>query len=460
MEKFKVLSLFAGIGGFDLGLERTGGFETVAFCEIDPFCQRVLKKHWPEVPCYDDVRTLTAERLAADGIAVDVICGGFPCQDISTAGKGAGLAGERSGLWSEIARLVGELRPQFVIVENVSALLGRGLGTVLGDLAALGYDAEWHCIPASAVGAPHRRDRIWIIAYVDNTKRVGCDTRRDNNCQHDWNEFSATGEHAQILADANSKGLEGRSQTGDSGSQWQRSRQLIIGRIDRERAAWAVEPDVGGGLDGFSFWLDGLDISESHKLYMTYANATNTRPEEILRTLRDRIWPQADEWAIGRSFRVSSEAVLFAYVRQLEKHAANETRLQLESAQASEKELRSVRDEQEPSSASYRPECSEQSGIEHSNALQALSRLLALHAEKAWIAYRRTDAATDLGWETGIARVAHGVPARMDRLKALGNAVVPQIPELIGHAILETSKFSFAANPSGQETSRRPATAA
>jgi DNA (cytosine-5)-methyltransferase 1 len=93
---YRVLSLFAGIGGFDLGLERTGGFKTVAFCEIDPFCRRVLAKHWPGVPCYDDVRQLTGERLAADGIAVDVICGGFPCQDISIVGKRAGLEGEHS----------------------------------------------------------------------------------------------------------------------------------------------------------------------------------------------------------------------------------------------------------------------------------------------------------------------------------------------------------------------------
>ncbi|MDZ5448922.1 DNA (cytosine-5-)-methyltransferase [Labrys sp. ZIDIC5] len=165
--KFRVLDLFSGIGGFSLGLERTGGFETVAFCEIEPFPRKVLKKHWPNVPCYEDVRTLTAERLAADGISVDVICGGFPCQDVSNAGPRLGLAGERSGLWSEITRLVSAIRPQFVIVENVSALLGRGLHRVLGDLAEIGFDAEWHCIPASAFGAPHARDRVWIIAYPD-----------------------------------------------------------------------------------------------------------------------------------------------------------------------------------------------------------------------------------------------------------------------------------------------------
>ena len=172
MTKLRVLDLFSGIGGFSLGLERTGGFETVAFCEIEPYCRRVLAKHWPEIPIYDDVRKLTAAKLAADGIAVDVICGGFPCQDISLAGKGAGIAGERSGLWRDYARLIGELRPQFVIVENVAALLSRGLGDVLGDLAAIGYDAEWHCIPACAVGAPHIRDRVWIIAYSAEVGRT------------------------------------------------------------------------------------------------------------------------------------------------------------------------------------------------------------------------------------------------------------------------------------------------
>jgi DNA (cytosine-5)-methyltransferase 1 len=180
----RVLDLFSGIGGFSLGLERTGGFETVAFCEIEPFCQRVLAKHWPKVPIYDDVRELTGARLAADGIAVDVICGGFPCQDISTAGRRAGMDGTRSGLWSEIARLMGELRPRFVFVENVSGLLsgpseqpGGWFGRVLGDVAALGYDAEWNCISASAIGAPHHRDRIWLVAYPNS---VGLEADADN----------------------------------------------------------------------------------------------------------------------------------------------------------------------------------------------------------------------------------------------------------------------------------------
>lgn len=172
-EPYRLLDLFSGIGGFSLGLERTGGFKTVAFCEIEPFPRRVLAKHWPKVHCYEDVRALTRAKLAADGIAVDVITGGFPCQDISFAGKQLGIdEGTRSGLWSEIVRLASEIRPRYLIVENVAALLygpsewpGRWFGRVLGDLAECRYDAEWRNIPAWHVGLPHGRERVWLVAY-------------------------------------------------------------------------------------------------------------------------------------------------------------------------------------------------------------------------------------------------------------------------------------------------------
>jgi DNA (cytosine-5)-methyltransferase 1 len=168
----KVLDLFSGIGGFSLGLERAG-METMAFCEFDAQARRVLGKNWPRVFCFHDVKTLSRELLYVFGYdRPDVICGGFPCQDISTAGSGAGLAGERSGLWFQFHRIIkeyaeaGEPIP-YVLIENVSALRARGLDEVLGGLAALGYDAEWHCVPASALGAPHQRDRIWIVAYAE-----------------------------------------------------------------------------------------------------------------------------------------------------------------------------------------------------------------------------------------------------------------------------------------------------
>mgnify|MGYP000960648423 CR=1 FL=1 len=160
----KILDLFSGVGGFSLGLEKAG-METAAFCEIDINAQKVLEKHWPNVPIFNDVKELTHERLIRDGIYPDIIVGGFPCQDISTAGKQAGIHGERSGLWTEFKRLIRDVQPKWAIIENVSALRSQGLTLVLQDLWEIGYDAEWHCIPASAVGAPHQRDRVWVIAY-------------------------------------------------------------------------------------------------------------------------------------------------------------------------------------------------------------------------------------------------------------------------------------------------------
>lgn len=185
--KLKVLDLFSGIpiGGFSLGLERTGGFETVAFCEIEEFPRKVLAKHWPGVPIYHDVKKLTGDILGRDGIAVDVITGGFPCQDISVAGKQAGIGeGTRSGLWSECLRLIGELQPRYALFENVSNLLsgpsqqpGGWFSTILSDLARAGYDAEWADLPASFVGAWHRRGRVWLVAYPDKERREGKPTR-------------------------------------------------------------------------------------------------------------------------------------------------------------------------------------------------------------------------------------------------------------------------------------------
>lgn len=305
----RVLDLFSGIGGFSLGLERAG-MTTVAFCEIDPYCRAVLRKHWPDVPCYDDIRTLTAGRLAADGIAVDVICGGFPCQDISCAGAGAGIGGERSGLWREYSRLIGELRPRFVIVENVAALLGRGMGVVLGDLAALGFDAEWHCIPASAVGAPHRRDRVWIVAYPNVAERGAV-----------------------------------------SGSR---------GRVARAKRLPQGQESPGRSEPG----------------HPALANANGSRSAQSARRKRKG----------GLGLIVGSEA--------------------LANAQSFGRDQ----------GASHRGGCRE--GVSSHQWTRSSGR----------------------GWwlsEPDVGRVAHGVPSRVDRLGALGNAVVPQIPEIVGRAIME-----------------------
>ena len=161
----KILDTFAGIGGFSYAAERLiGGFETTQFIEIDPFCQKVLKKHWPHVPIHDDIRTFTAKPFQ-----YQVICGGFPCQDISVAGLQKGITEEtRSGLFFELMRVIRMVRPQYVVLENVAAILNRGLDIVLRELSEAGYDAEWAVISASSVGACHRRSRWWLVAYPNS----------------------------------------------------------------------------------------------------------------------------------------------------------------------------------------------------------------------------------------------------------------------------------------------------
>jgi len=167
-----VLDLFGGIGGFSLGLERAG-MKTMAFCEFDKHAQKVLKKHWPEVPIHDDVRILDGRQYRG---SIDVVCGGFPCQDLSSSGALEGFEGERSSLYTEMLRIISECLPTFAIFENVTNLLrgdsGRWFARFLYDLAEIGYDAQWHCISASELGAPHHRDRVWIIAYPNGNRRA------------------------------------------------------------------------------------------------------------------------------------------------------------------------------------------------------------------------------------------------------------------------------------------------
>lgn len=180
-------SLFAGIGGFDLGFERAG-MECKWQVEIDPYCQRVLAKHWPNIRRHDDVRTFPPEPV--DDWRVDVVCGGFPCQDISHAGRKAGIRGERSGMFFELMRVVRAIGPRIVVLENVAALLARGFGSVLEELAESGFDAEWDVLPACAFGAPHSRKRVFLIAHAGQIRwdRPGRDFHgRDGIHRGRWN---------------------------------------------------------------------------------------------------------------------------------------------------------------------------------------------------------------------------------------------------------------------------------
>ena len=252
-------SLFAGIGGLDLGFERAG-FECRWQVEIDDYAQAVLRKHWPDVPKYRDVRECGAHNLEQ----VDGIIGGFPCQDLSVAGKGAGINGTRSGFFFELTRIVREVGPRFVVLENVSALLHRGMGDVLGELAESGYNAQWDCIPAAAVGAPHLRDRIFIVATSSRISDPGRDQLREqrqrNGQQHPVAAPPVAGDDGppEPLANA-AGGPRGFAQPHRVSTGWATAepgkRRRYGGRVNDW---WEAEPDVGRVANGVPARVDRL----------------------------------------------------------------------------------------------------------------------------------------------------------------------------------------------------------
>ena len=401
--------------------------------EIDDYARRVLAKHWPDVPRWDDVRTFPPD----DGRdwSVDVICGGFPCQDVSFAGKGAGLAGKRSGLWFEFARVVRELRPRYVLVENVAALLVRGLDAVLGTLASDGYDAEWACIPASSVGAPHQRDRVFIVAHAASVRRAASEheSRNDGFVQTSRKrrmlepsgkiaigaDASRIGQHAHPAQRNRNNSQKGCQRPGQPLGVDSRAReQLVEYRNTTGFAQWGIDPadepesGVGRVVARVPDWLvrhcgGGL----------TYGYAESQR---AVQTLRD-VWTDDAEEAVQRSLGglggVEAAAVLFAVVRQHQGDGGLLREL-VARPEAFEAELRGVRGRLHAGRASQGRQSGQQPGEQHPDALRDVPREVASR-------------------HFGVPRVAAGVPNRVDRLRGLGNAVVPQVAEWIGRRIVE-----------------------
>ena len=194
-KSIKIGSLFSGIGGFELGLERAiPNSSTIWQVEQDKFCQKILNKHWPNAIIYDDVCTVGQHNLEP----VDMLCGGFPCQDISTAGKLGGIHGKKSGLWWQMHRIISELRPRIAVMENVANLTTMGLPEVLGSLSEIGYNAEWSIISAGQFGAPHQRKRIFIVAYSNSIRSPQAWNRRFNKKINISNTYSTSSERSSM----------------------------------------------------------------------------------------------------------------------------------------------------------------------------------------------------------------------------------------------------------------------
>lgn len=471
------LDLFSGIGGLTKALE--GYVEPLAYCENDRYAQSVLLSRMgsgdlPRAPIWDDVRTLKSEMLPA----IDIIYGGFPCQDISVAGRGEGLGGERSGLFFEIVRLVSEIQPRFIFLENVSAITVRGAERVIGEFCRLRYDCRWGILSASDVGANHQRERWWLLAHAQGDGRIGgsgeaagsgClgikreaisikrvgESISDASSQRTGSIPTRSGDkgkgtsdldgHREDVADSKSarpisrgsgSGQEKaypepieRSHIQDSashGREKQGNYRISKGKTNptTDPGWWTVEPDVGGTLDGFSSWLDGYDMTDSHKLLLTYGKANNQNYSKVLSVLRKSIRTQDDRRSNGRSICVFPQEVLLAYVCQLSKASKALGDVSLASPETQEEILRSLRLDKKFARPPLRWDAIKQRPEKHPNTLHLLSSILAFHAEKAWSTYRR-ETPQHFYWESGIARTSTKVPFRVDRLRCLGNAVVP-----------------------------------
>jgi DNA (cytosine-5)-methyltransferase 1 len=273
MSSLNMMDLFSGIGGFSLAARWLGGIETVQFVEREPFCQRILAKHWPTVPIHDDICTFQPDPGSAD-----IVCGGFPCQDISQAGKGAGLAGSRSGLFYELLRVIRLVGPRYVVLENVAAITYRGMDDVLGALAEAGYDAEWACISAAAVGACHQRDRWWCVAYANHDgveasrpkqQSAGTEQHRKLAAAHPsgsrLEDGIATGlssmgsegagrlvaepeRRCSATSDPMRQRLEGPDELGSGGAPW----PSAIARLSPDWRSYLSQPVLRRGDDGLS----------------------------------------------------------------------------------------------------------------------------------------------------------------------------------------------------------------
>ncbi len=436
----KVLDLFSGIGGFSIGLERAG-METVAFCEIEKYPQRVLKHHWPGVPIYDDIRTITRKRLEADGIisnsgglrrrtggaeqplqgpgshgetrgdnpgkesagtgtSIQLVCGGFPCQPFSGAGNQKGFEDVRD-LWPEMFRVIQEVRPHWVIGENVAGFVSMGLERTIADLESEAFEVQPFIIPACAVGAPHQRQRIWIIAH---TKRRG------------------GGMFPGPLA-----GKTGTVQTG--GKQFQPRPEVGNGGAGPGNVSNPKDKTTGGlpqrtGKAKPGLKQCGEDVAHPTESDNRKLAGTPDTGRQVEQRRNTTVWPEP----AGRRENVSNPTKP-GFQNRWGRPVARPGK----QVQESQRLLFPLQD-------------TESTGLERdvSEKLEGTGegRPDTNTSRPSW---RTTEPGLgDLAdgfsqWlvEPDISRTAKGVNGRVDMLKALGNAVIPQIPELIGRYIME-----------------------
>lgn len=443
------LALFAGAGG-GLLASKLLGWSTVGAIEIEKYPRDVLLQRQRDgmldpFPIWDDVRTFDGKPWRG---LVDVVSGGFPCQDISAAGKGAGLAGSRSGLWFEYLRIVGEVRPRFVFAENSPNLRTRGLGTIIEGLTSLGYGVRWGVLGAWHIGAPHKRDRMWVLAHAPSE-------RLHHQANIEKLEIAGQGELLPIQsrntkdvaysnrhtaakrrqhAACTPEGPSGRDRVGrgegDGGQGCPRESRETTGslahtdntgcqeqRIFFTDAAeyktsecggwWRIEPRLGGTFNGMAARLDATGL----------AHAETTRAGQKLRAVWGEVASQTLWEEVGRLGGIQAEAVLLAFLR---KHPPGtwQPRTILESTETLRRELRALRQDTDARGTPLQRKPGGQPKAEHTDALRFMSRLVASRGQTPW---------DSPCWEVSVPRVKPKVPDRVGRLKAIGNGQVPAV---------------------------------
>ena len=416
-----MLDLFSGLGGFSLGLERTGHFETVAFCDNDKFSKAILDKHWKGIKVYDDVREITKEKFKEDGIEFpDIITGGFPCQPFSVAGKQKGTSDDRH-LWPEMFRIIKTFKPRFAIGENVRGIVniqdGVVFETVCTDLESEGYEVQPFNIPAAGVGAPHRRERIWFIAIreesVVNSDNIRFKQHSTTKEETSWRGTSATFESTSSSSPrsnvANTVGeYEGRE----------------ISRSDEEKRRIQEEHRTEHSTTGKSSRTS--EIRNGDNGYeTTESNVADTHSSNQRTGKKSK---QQEGNTSRECFSNSSEYVADTERKGLEGLSEHSTTI---SGQDKGTHTRN-----EGSSSSNRR------ADDVSNTIGERGRSRITERENAEDV-RQSPESSNTGWwhvEPNVGRVAHGVPGRVHRLKGLGNSIVPQIVEEIGKALIKAER--------------------
>jgi len=423
----RILDICSGIGGFSLGLESTGGFDTVAFCEFDDFCRKVLNKHWPDVPIYKDLKEIgnEPERIIQD---FDLICGGIPCQPFSVAGKKKGKEDDRH-LWPYMYEIIKHKKPTWVIVENVGGFVNVALDDVCLDLEAQGYATQSFIIPACSVEAPHRRDRIWILGKnLENPGRALRQGRieqgenADEVGQGDADQLERSGGTSRSdVANSQLKGLEG--QHGDSSSQRGQDEGSLSGTEGSSRTDEDVPNSSGQRLEGHRGEHGLREASEEEQTSRRSQERDVSHAKELDRNVDDN----GHSGQCDGQQRQGLQGELGGASSNRAEDVANTERLGQQGQGEHERPSNTEKDSE--GQASGTDDGSQgQTGQGHTEpGVGGMADGVSA----------RLDGHYGFEREPNIPRVATGIPERVNRLKALGNSIVPQVIYNIGLAILE-----------------------